>query len=103
MIVVRYAALAALVVWLGALQGALAAGAWPHFAAIELGCAGVVVLALLTMKFMGPPPRAFVVRLLLVVTMLIVAAFDWRYGASRSTVALNAALGFTLLVWYARE
>jgi hypothetical protein len=55
------------------------------------------------MKFMGPPPRAFVVRLLLVVTMLIVAAFDWRYGASRSRVALNAALGFGLLIWYARE
>jgi hypothetical protein len=103
MIVVRYAALAALVIWLGALQGALVVGAWPHFAGIELACACVLVLTLLTMKFMGPPPRAFVVRLLIAVTMLIVGAFDWQYGASPPKAALNAALGFGLLVWYARE
>src|SRR5205823_12176506 len=96
-------ALAALVVWLGALLGAVAAGEWPHVAGIQMACGGVVVLALLTMKFMGPPPRAFVVRLALVVVMLVLAALDWRYGTSRTTTLVNMALGFGLLVWYARE
>jgi len=103
MTVVRYVALAALVVWLGALQGAVVDAASPHLGGIQVACGIVVILALLTVKFLGPPPRAFSIRLPLAVLMLVLATIDWRYGTSRLRTIANTALGFGLLVWYARE
>ena len=103
MVVVRYAALAALVVWLGALQYALLGDALTNVGGAGLVCAGVLLLALLTMKVLGPPPRAFFIRLPLVLAMLVLATMDWRYGASPLRTGATAAIGFGLLVWYIRE
>ena len=103
MVVVRYVALAALVIWLGALQTALIGDRSPQVATVEIVCGGAILPALLTMKFLGPPPRAFSVRLTIVVAMLALGAFDRVYGSWRVTTVTTTALGFGLLFWYARE
>ena len=103
MFVVRYVALAALVVWLGALQRALLGGPTPYFTAIAYGCGAVLVLALLTMKFIGPPPRAFAPRIGIVVVMLLVTLFDRWLITGPAPAVVNTALGLALLAWYAHE
>ena len=67
-------------------------------------CGGLILVALLAMKFIGPPPRAFVVRASIVVVMLVIMGYTvlWR-TASTVALAAAAALGFALLTWYARE
>jgi len=99
-------ALAALVVWLAALAGALAGDALRHIHLVSAACGGVIVLSLVAMKFIGPPPRAFVSRIAIVAVML--AAMGWTMLAAASTMrtaalAATAALGFILLTWYTRE
>ena len=85
MVAVRYAALAALVLWIAALLNA-------HTPLIY----GVVVLVcLLTIKFVGPPPPAFIARMALTFLMLAATALALR------VVAL--ALGAVLLFWYVDE
>jgi hypothetical protein len=101
--IVRYVVLAALVVWLGALQGSLLGPEPPRYAAIELACGGIVLLGLLAMKFLGPPPRGFSIRLPIVIVMLAVAAYDRMSHPHRVSTIVTTALGFTLLFWYARE
>ena len=107
MTAVRYAALAALVVWLAALASALAGGALRHVHLVSAACGGVLVLSLLAMKFIGPPPRAFVPRIAIVVAMLAIMGSTILAGtaSTMTTAALTAtaALGFGLLAWYARE
>jgi hypothetical protein len=101
---VRYVALAALVVWLSALTGALAGDALRHVTIVSAACGGVIVLALFAMKFIGPPPRAFVPRIAIVVSMMaITAAATFTRAAPAAAAAATAALGFLLLFWYARE
>jgi hypothetical protein len=102
MFVVRYVALAALVVWLGALQSVLLGGPTPYFTAIAYGCGAVLVIALFTMKFVGPPPRAFFPRLGIVVVMLLVTLAD-RWLIAGPPAVINTALGLALLAWYAHE
>ena len=101
MFAVRYAALAALVVWLGGmvvlgllvapstfrvlqahqagagrvLAGALFGDILRQFYLLAYGCGGVILLCLFIMKFMGPPPRAFVLRAAVVTLMLALAAY----------------------------
>jgi uncharacterized membrane protein YGL010W len=103
MFVVRYVALAALVVWLGALQSVLIGEPTPYFTAIAYGCGAALVLALLTMKFIGPPPRMFFTRLGLVIVMLLVTFVDHWLIAGRAPAFINTALGLVLLAWYAHE
>jgi uncharacterized membrane protein len=102
MYAVRYAALAALVVWLGgmivlgllvapstfqALQaadpengrvlGGLVFGEiLRRFHLLAYACGGVLFVSLFLMKFVGPPPAAFVLRALIVAAMLSVALYS---------------------------
>ena len=106
MFAVRYVALAALVVLLSAsvsasgLLGADAAQA--H--GVGLVCGAVVLVALFIMKFIGPPPHAFVLRAVIafaIVTMSLYASQSAR--ASAAAAKVNLGLGLVLLGWYARE
>jgi len=102
MVVVRYVALAALVIWLGALQGVLVDSRTPA-TTIAYVCGGVLLVCLFALKFVGPPPRAFVPRLALVVLMLAVTMVQFWWSSARTPTLINMALGFTLLAWYAHE
>lgn len=101
MFVVRYMVLAALVVWTGgmvALGGIVAPLAFQvlekadpqngrvfagllfgdilrQFSFLAYVCGALVVAGLVILKFVGPPPRAFVLRLILSVAMLAIAIY----------------------------
>jgi hypothetical protein len=102
MVVVRYAALVALVVWLGAMQTAIVAGAGHEPIWLQYVCGGLVIVCLFAMKFLGPPPRAFVARLAIAVLMLGSTAYAHRYEVAAATI-VSLALGYVSLIWYARE
>ena len=103
MVVVRYAALVALVVWLGALQNVLVGSATASNTTIAYACGAVLVICLFALKFVGPPPRAFFTRLGIVVLMLLVTLFDrWLMTGPAPTI-VNTAFGLVLLAWYAHE
>jgi hypothetical protein len=98
---VRYIALAALVVWLGGmivlgllvapstfrvlqaadpatgrvLAGALFGDILRQFYQLAYVCAAVILICLFVMKFMGPPPRAFILRAAIVAAMLALAMY----------------------------
>ena len=98
---VRYAALLALVCWLGALmRGAIAIPASAYLT--PLVCGGALLLLLVVLKFMGPPPRSFLPRIGIVAVMLGFAVYD-RYATSAVAPAVQLALGCVLLGWYAAE
>jgi len=103
MVVVRYIALAALVVWLGAMQGVLAGNRTGSFTAVAYSCGALLVVCLFALKFVGPPPRAFVARAAIVVLMLLVTLADSWWHSGATLTAINTALGFVLLAWYADE
>jgi hypothetical protein len=106
MIAVRYATLAALVVWLGCMIAAALGGAPRQVPMFADACGAVVFGGLFVLKFMGPPPRAFVPRVAIVFVMLAVAAYSRLAAAANADPALltiNLALGFVLLTWYVRE
>jgi hypothetical protein len=105
MILVRYATLVALVIWLGVMVderfGDLLRR--PHL--ISYGCGAAVVVGLFVLKFMGPPPIAFVMRAGIAALMLlsaVAAAFVAR-DLSNMLLTLNIGLGLVLLIWYVRE
>jgi len=101
MIAVRYAALLALVVWLGGmivlgllvapstfrvlqvqdpaagrvLAGALFGNILRQFYLLSYACAAVILLSLVAMKLVGPPPRAFLPRVAIVSGMLALALY----------------------------
>jgi hypothetical protein len=101
MLVVRYVALAALAVWLGGTVAALAGDIGRYLDAAAYACGGVMLVGLFVMKFVGPPPHAFVIRVALVVAMLAATALARRIGVN--ALPFNAAIGFVLLFWYTRE
>jgi hypothetical protein len=103
MVVVRYAALGALVVWLGALQSELFGNRTIYFTRIAFACGAALVLCLIALKFVGPPPRAFFTRLGIVMLMLLLTLFDRWLIAGPAPAYINTALGFALLGWYAHE
>ncbi len=153
MSLVRYATLAALVVWLGgmivlgglvapaafdvlprvALDGRALAGdvfgeILRRFHLVAYGCGAIIFVGLFVMKFVGPPPEAFVPRAAIVAAMLAVAAysgfivspeiealqadargehhsvqFDSLHQRSTLLMTLNLGLGLVLLYWHARE
>ena len=109
MLIVRYLALAALVVWLGGMVtlGLLTTPSrevLQQFNLVAYGCGGLIIICLLVQKFVGPPPAAFVPRLGLVALMLAVAAGGGTLARASTTPRfVDIALGFVLLFWYVRE
>ena len=104
MLAIRYVALSALVVWLGgmivlgllvapatfgvlqttapdAATGRMLAGAvfgeiLRRFHILAYGCGAILLACLFVMKFVGPPPQAFVARLAIVALMLAIALYS---------------------------
>jgi hypothetical protein len=102
MVAVRFAALAALVVWLGgmivlgllvapAIFGALSAAdpqggravagavfgeTLRRFHLLAYVCGAVIFVSLFVLKFVGPPPQAFVARAAIVAVMLMLAIYS---------------------------
>src|SRR4051794_27252917 len=94
MFVVRYTALVALVVWLSVLLGDSARSV----ERLGIICGAVIFICLFVMKFVGPPPHAFIPRAAIVAAMLAVA-IGARAGAvadARVPMAIDAALGLVL-------
>jgi hypothetical protein len=104
MLAVRYVALAALVVWLGGMVTAAFGEFLRPFHLVSLGCGAVILVSLFIMKFVGPPPHAFVPRAALTALMLLVLGVSAVLrSASSVLVGINLVLGFVLLFWYVRE
>ena len=157
MLAIRYVALAALAVWLGgmlilglvvapstfhALAAADPAGGrvlagvafgevLRQFHLVAYACGAIVLGGLFTMKFLGPPPRAAIVALMLGVAVysgVLVSGelatvqariegpvsrlpetdarrlrFDQLHRLSTALMTINMALGLVLLSWYVRE
>lgn len=106
MIVVRFATLVALVLWLGAMTAARFGELFRRVDLVAYSCGAVTMVGLFVMKFIGPPPRSFVARAGIAVLMLAVAigaAFTHAAGTADTLLALNIALGLILLTWYVRE
>jgi hypothetical protein len=106
MIIVRYATLAALVLWLGAMTGARFGELVRRVDLVGYACGAATIVGLFVLKFMGPPPRGFIARVGVAVLMLALAVAS-SLAASRDTAAtlmtVNIVLGFALLIWYVRE
>ena len=106
MIVVRYATLAALVLWLGAMLGARFADLFRRVDLVIYVCGAATVIGLLVMKFVGPPPAGFIPRIAIAVLMLALSIGSARVfprEVSSTLMTVNIALGFVLLIWYVRE
>ena len=104
MLLVRYVALVALVVWIGAMAGVLFPGVFARPLWLASGCGAVIIVCLFVMKFVGPPPRAFVPRAAITALMLLLmAASIVLRTASPTLLTVNLALGLMLLFWYVRE
>jgi len=105
MIAVRYIALLALVVWLGSMIALGFSSTHRGFHVVGYACGGLIVLCMLVMKFVGPPPRAFVPRVTIAAVMLAIAFYTgvrMPRGAG-GLITINVALGAVLLFWYVRE
>jgi len=103
MIVVRYVALGALVVWLAGLLS-LEFGQALRAPLVAVGCGALVLASLVAMKFVGPPPGAFVARAAIVAVMLAVAVLAWVARVPPAiAVPVNLGLGAILLLWYVHE
>jgi hypothetical protein len=103
MAVVRYVALAALVFWLGGVMQAIDAQIFRQLTLIGAASGAAIVVALFVMKFVGPPPHAFVPRVALVLAMLAATGAGALWGHTAITLGLTLALGLVLLTWYATE
>jgi hypothetical protein len=105
MIVVRYATLVALVLWLGALIGARFGDLARRGEPFGYVYGAAILVGLLVMKFVGPPPHGFVARVAVVALMLALAGAASMGSADTRALltSVNVALGFVLLMWYVRE
>jgi hypothetical protein len=105
MILVRYLTLVALVLWLGVLADERFGDLVHRAHLLVYACGAVTVTGLFVMKFMGPPPRAFVLRAAIASLMLLLAlgaAFAAR-DAANLLLTVDLGLGLILLIWYVRE
>jgi hypothetical protein len=105
MIIVRYLTLVALVIWLGALVDERFGDLVRRAHLLTYACGAATVTGLFVLKFMGPPPRAFVMRAGIAVLMLLLAlaaAFAPR-AAANLLLTVDIGLGLVLLIWYVRE
>jgi len=96
----------ALVIWLGAMVDERFGDFLrrPHM--VAYACGATTLLGLFVLKFLGPPPMAFVLRAgiaLLMLALAVVAAFIAPRDASNLLLTVNIGLGFVLLIWYVRE
>jgi uncharacterized membrane protein len=117
MVVIRYLALTVLVIWLGGMvvlgllvapstfgvlqasapdpgSGRMLAGAvfgeiLRRFHLLAYACGALLLVSLLAMKFIGPPPQAFVARAAIVALMLAIAIYS-GVPVSREIAALQA-------------
>ena len=109
MLAIRYATLAALVVWLGGmvaltLLSAPSSEELRHVEMVGYACGAIIFLCLFIIKFVGPPPHDFFRRLGLVSVMIAVAVYaGLRPRAASVAMTINIVLGFVLLFWYVRE
>jgi hypothetical protein len=104
MLAVRYVALAALVVWLGGMVTAVFGDLLRPFHLVSLACGSIILVSLFIMKFVGPPPHAFVPRAALTALMLLVLGLSAVLrSASSLLLEINLVLGLVLLFWYVRE
>jgi hypothetical protein len=106
MIVVRYGTLAALVLWLSAMLGTQFGDLLRQYPWVTVACGAITFIGLFAMKFLGPPPPAFVPRVAIVFLMLVLAAIAARFATSGTTwwlLSVNIGLGFLLLYWYTCE
>jgi uncharacterized membrane protein len=102
MLAIRYVALLALVIWLGGmimlgllvapstfrvlqaadpvsgrvLAGALFGAILRNFHLLAYACGAVVLVCLFAIKFLGPPPHAFIPRVAIIVVMLAIAVYS---------------------------
>src|SRR5262245_13490804 len=98
MLAVRCVALGALVIWLGRIVTATFPDLMRRHNLVALVCGSIIVVSLFIMKFVGPPPPAFVPRVGLTVLMLILiglSVYVPRFAPALSSV--NLALGLVLL------
>ena len=109
MLAVRYLTLTALVIWVGGLVTVrwLLASTAQAVATLPVAgyvCGAVMLLGLLVLKFVGPPPHAFVPRAAIVAAMLALQlASDGFQVASTLAPIISMMFGFGLLFWYVRE
>jgi len=107
MIAVRFATLAALVVWLSAMIPGRFGDLIRRLDLVSYACGAVTIVGLFVMKFVGPPPPSFIPRAAIAFLMLAVAAVSAAARVSAETASvlltLEIALGFVLLTWYVRE
>ncbi len=99
----------ALVIWLGGMMGARFGGLVGRLDLLGYGCGAAVFAGLFAMKFLGPPPPAFVPRVAIVLLMLGIAVASATFvpriapDLANGLSAINIGLGFVLLFWYVRE
>ncbi len=110
MAVIRFAALTALAVWLGGmvapiwLSGDVACDLGRQTRSLAYVCGGILLVSQFAMKFLGPPPRRFVLRASIAALMLaIVAAAQLAGIDSPAPVGVTLVLGLIQLSWYAHE
>jgi hypothetical protein len=109
MIVVRYATLVALVIWLGGMMGARFGELIGRLDLLGYACGAAVVVGLFAMKFLGPPPPAFIPRVAIVFLMFGIAVASATLvpritpDVAKVLSTINIGLGFALLFWYVRE
>ena len=105
MILVRYATLVALVIWLGAMVDERFGDLFRRAHLVAYACGAATVVGLFVLKFMGPPPIAFVLRAGIAILMLAIAfaAAFVAPAAADVLMTVNIGLGFVLLFWYVRE
>lgn len=105
---IRYAALAALAVWLGGMILLLAqttgTSVLAPFDVMAAVFGATIIACLFVMKFVGLPPQAFALRAGLAFLMTALAVYTGVYPhATTWAMATNIALGSVLFAWYARE
>ena len=102
MIVVRYLALASVIVWISAMTSTLVRdhAVWTAYIS-----AATLFLSLVALKLVGPPPHGFIPRAVMAVAMGAVTAFTQFVGGPTSTTSLilSIILGVAVLFWYVRE
>ena len=105
MVLVRYATLVALVIWLAAMMSGRFGDLFRRADLIAYASGATMIVGLFVLKFMGPPPMAFVVRAGIAVLMLALAAGAAFVPGDASGLlrTVNIGLGLVLLVWYVRE
>ena len=106
MIVVRYATLVALVIWIGAMVDERFPDVLRRPLPMTYACGAATIVGLFMLKFVGRQPIAFVLRAGIAVLMLAlagIAAFVAPRDSYNLLLSVNIGLGFALLMWYARE